>query len=60
MFVYLVFAAGLCSNIFTYYGINYLFIFEIDPSHKMTHVTLYRVALTLFFVWVTCCSLSVA
>jgi uncharacterized membrane protein len=60
MIVYIVFGAALCTQIFTMHGINYLFILEIDPSHKMTHLTLYRVAITLFFFWAACCSLTVA
>ena len=60
MLVYIVFASGLCSQLFVRYGINYLFILEIDPNHKITHMTLYRVALTLFFIWASCCTLTLA
>ena len=58
MLVYIVFASGLCSQLFVRYGINYLFILEIDPNHKITHMTLFRVALTLFFI--SCFTLTLA
>ena len=34
---YIVFASGLAIQILQSYGINYLYIFELDPHHKMTH-----------------------
>ena len=34
---YVVFASGLVIQILQSYGINYLYIFELDPHYKMTH-----------------------
>lgn len=36
------------------YRVNYLFIFELDPHYKMTHVQLYRVAMMLLTIFMLC------
>lgn len=41
MLVYLIFAIGFCINVFVYYGINYLYIFECDLKARMTHQQFY-------------------
>lgn len=35
--IYIIFASGLVIQILQSYDINYLYIFELDPNHKMTH-----------------------
>lgn len=30
-FIYLIFATGFCIQVFLAYGVNYLYIFELDP-----------------------------
>ncbi len=47
---FLIFAAGFDIDVFTRYGINYIYIFELDPKEKITHFTLYRIAMLLLFV----------
>ena len=56
--IYCIFGAGLCVQVFTAYGVNYLYIFEVDPHEKLTHHTLYRVSLILAFAWSMFFSLS--
>lgn len=36
------------------YRVNYLFIFELDPHYKVTHVQLYRVAMMLLTIVMLC------
>lgn len=60
MMVYCVLGAAFCTHIFSLYGINHLFIFEIDPNFKMTFLTLYRIAVTLFFFWIFFVTLAIA
>ena len=60
MLIFVIFGAALNVQVFTKVGINYLFILELDPHHKMTHHTLYRVAAFLFFIWSTCFTLTLA
>jgi len=36
------------------YRVNYLFIFELDPHYKVTHVQLYRVAMMLLTILMLC------
>lgn len=36
------------------YRINYMFIFGLDPTYKVTHVQLFRVAMMLLTVWMLC------
>jgi hypothetical protein len=58
IFIYTIFAAGFCIQVFTVYGINYLYIFELDPNAKMTHDQLYRVGTILFSLWSACFAIS--
>lgn len=57
-FIYILFAVGFCIQVFVHYGVNYLYIFELDPQQKMTHHQLYKVGFVLLFIWSTCFSLS--
>jgi EXS family len=36
------------------FRVNYLFIFELDPHYKITHVQLYRVSMMLFTIFMLC------
>lgn len=36
------------------FRVNYLFIFELDPHYKVTHVQLYRVAMMLLTIFMLC------
>jgi len=49
-FTMIVFACALCIQIFLAYGINYLYIFELDPHNKVTHHQLYKIAIQLYFL----------
>lgn len=51
---YILFATGFAIQVFNSYGINYLFIFECDPNQKMTSHQMYRVAITLLFIQMSC------
>ena len=57
-FIYLIFATGFCIQVFVIYGVNYLYIFELDPQAKMTHHQLYKVGTIFLFIWSTCFALS--
>jgi len=48
--IYILFAVGFALHIFHQYGVNYMYIFELDPNYKMTHWQLYKIGLVLFFV----------
>ena len=56
--IYLVFATGFASSIYTKYEINYLYIFQIDPHHKMTSWQLYKVSCILYFIFISCFTLN--
>ena len=47
---YIVFASGFIVQIMQNYGINYLYIFELDPHYKMTQSQLFKVAVILLFM----------
>jgi hypothetical protein len=36
------------------YRVNYMFIFELDPNYKVTHVQLLRVSMMLLTIWMLC------
>lgn len=36
------------------FRVNYLFIFELDPNYKVTHIQLYRVAMMLLTILMFC------
>mmetsp|Transcript_13402 Transcript_13402/g.20957 ORF Transcript_13402/g.20957 Transcript_13402/m.20957 type:complete len:105 (+) Transcript_13402:1500-1814(+) len=52
--IFIIFATGVAVHIFTEFGINYMFIFELDPHYKMTHWQLYKIGLILLFVLELC------
>ena len=35
--IYIIFASGVAVQVFQRYGVNYLYIFELDPNRKMTN-----------------------
>jgi len=41
----LVLASALCIKVFVTYKINFIFIMELDPHKKITHIQLFRVSL---------------
>ena len=51
---YIVFATGFAINIFNQYNINYLYIFECDPTSKMTPYMLLKVSLVIYFISCFC------
>ena len=51
MLILTIFFTGLDIKILRHFKINYLFIFELDPHYKITHIQLFRVALMLLTVW---------
>ena len=42
------------------YGVNYEFIFGLDQNYKLTHHSLYRVALIFTFFWFLCLTWQIA
>ena len=51
---YVVFGTGLAIHVFNNYKINYLYIFELDPRHKVTHIQLYRVSMVMLSFCMVC------
>ena len=45
-------ACGVCIYYFRKYSINYIFIFGIDPKHKMNEYQLLKIFAFLFFIWI--------
>lgn len=58
--VYVMFAIAFSIQVFQAYGINYLFVFELDPQHKVTHTTMYRVSCLMLFIWTACMAFTLA
>jgi len=54
MIIAMILAASFCVKIFRDYKINYMFIMELDPHYKVTHIQLLRVSLILLSVWAFC------
>jgi hypothetical protein len=54
MVIALPLAASLCVKVFKDYKINYMFIMELDPHYKVTHIQLLRVSLILLTIWAFC------
>ena len=48
--VFILAATGIDIMILKKYKVNYLFIFELDPNYKITHVQFFRVRLNLINV----------
>lgn len=44
MLSFVIGGAGLCIQMFRKYQVNYIYILELDPHHKVTHMQLYRVS----------------
>ena len=38
MLIFMTLSASFCIKIFRDYKINYLFVMELDPHYKMTHI----------------------
>lgn len=43
MIIFVLASIAVDIHIFKKYKVNYLFIFELDPHYKMTHIQFYRV-----------------
>lgn len=43
MLIFTLAAAGFVIKILKQFRINYMFIFELDPQYKITHIQLFRV-----------------
>ena len=54
MVCFMITSTAVAVHVYKRYNINYPFIFEIDPHHKLLHHQLYKVALLFFFVWCFC------
>ena len=55
---YIVFATGFAIKVFNTYNINYLYIFECDPTSKMTYYSLFRVSLIIYLVSIICITMT--
>jgi hypothetical protein len=47
MLICVIFGVAVDVKIFKLFKVNYLFIFELDPHYKLTHIQLFRVSLLL-------------
>ncbi len=54
------FGAALCVRIFRKYGINYTYVFQLDPNYRLREVQLEKLAIALLFMWLLCLFLQVA
>jgi hypothetical protein len=45
MLIFVLVSTAVAIRIFRSYKINYLFIFDLDPHYKMTHVQIFRVSI---------------
>jgi hypothetical protein len=52
--VFILLSCSVCIQVFRAYNVNYSFIFEIDPKHKIIHHQMYRVTMLFFFIWLMC------
>lgn len=53
-------ATGIDIMILKKYKVNYLFIFELDPTYKITHVQFFRVSnLSIIYSYLDCNSIYV-
>lgn len=41
---FIIFGTGFAIHMFTKFRVNYFYIFQLDPAHKVTHIQLYRVS----------------
>jgi hypothetical protein len=60
VFIYIIFGCGLCIQVFTKNDINYMYVFDLDPNYRMSHMTLYKVAAFFFAIWTTCFAMTIA
>lgn len=44
MIIFTLASTGVVVKILKQYKVNYMFIFELDPQYKITHVQLFRVS----------------
>ena len=58
--IYILFCTACAIKVFLKYGVNYLYIFELDPNNKMTSDQLFKVSSILIFFWGLCFTLTVA
>lgn len=52
--VFIMAAVGFAIYFFRMFGVNYIFIFELDHNYKLIHHQIYGLALILFSVWLAC------
>jgi len=52
--VWILFCCATSIQIWKRHGINYEFLFEIDPKYRMFHMQFYKVAIFFLFVWMFC------
>jgi hypothetical protein len=57
--IYILFACGFAIQVFQAYGVNYLYIFELDPHEKIMSEQFYRLGVILLFMWSSCFALSI-
>jgi hypothetical protein len=50
MIILLLCLTSLCIFILRKYRVNYLFIFELDPHYKVTHIQIIRVRISSFIL----------
>lgn len=50
MLIFTLAATGAAVKILKQFKVNYMFIFELDPQYKITHVQLFRVSWLLRFI----------
>ena len=51
MLNFVLFFVALDVYILRKFRVNYLFIFELDPHYKVTHIQLFRVSMMLFTIF---------
>ena len=51
IFSYMFFACGICVEVFTKYEINYIHIFELTHTNRVTDTELYKLACIFFFIF---------
>lgn len=56
--IYILFCTAMAIKVFLNTGINYLYIFELDPNSKMTSDQLFKVSAVLLFFWSLCFTMT--
>ena len=54
MLIFALILIGVDVYILRKYRVNYMFIFDLDPNYKVTHVQLFRVSMMLLTIWMFC------